>query len=138
MFPKLSAESIGTFWLVLGGCGSAVLAAAFPDVGIGLLGVSLAFGLTVRDRRLRARPDLGRPLQPRGFRRLVGRRPLSRRPALALLVAQVLGGIVGAGVLYSSPAAKRISALPADSRPMATARIHQAAIPWGRGWCAKS
>ncbi len=47
MFSKLSAEFIGTFWLVLGGCGSAVLAAAFPDVGIGLLGVSLAFGLTV-------------------------------------------------------------------------------------------
>ena len=44
---KLGAECIGTFWLVLGGCGSAVLAAAFPDVGIGLLGVSLAFGLTV-------------------------------------------------------------------------------------------
>ncbi len=44
---KLGAEFIGTFWLVLGGCGSAVLAAAFPDVGIGLLGVSLAFGLTV-------------------------------------------------------------------------------------------
>ena len=44
---KYSAEFIGTFWLVLGGCGSAVLAAAFPDVGIGLLGVSLAFGLTV-------------------------------------------------------------------------------------------
>ena len=47
MFSKLSAEFIGTFWLVLGGCGSAVLAAAFPNVGIGLLGVSLAFGLTV-------------------------------------------------------------------------------------------
>ena len=47
MVSKLSAEFIGTFWLVLGGCGSAVLAAAFPDVGIGLLGVSLAFGLTV-------------------------------------------------------------------------------------------
>ena len=47
MFAKLSAEFLGTFWLVLGGCGSAVLAAAFPGVGIGLLGVSLAFGLTV-------------------------------------------------------------------------------------------
>ena len=47
MSKKLVAEFIGTFWLVLGGCGSAVLAAAFPDVGIGLLGVSLAFGLTV-------------------------------------------------------------------------------------------
>ena len=47
MSKKLGAEFLGTFWLVLGGCGSAVLAAAFPDVGIGLLGVSLAFGLTV-------------------------------------------------------------------------------------------
>ena len=47
VFSKLSAEFVGTFWLVLGGCGSAVLAAAFPDIGIGLLGVSLAFGLTV-------------------------------------------------------------------------------------------
>ncbi len=47
MIKKLVAEFIGTFWLVLGGCGSAVLAAAFPDVGIGLLGVSFAFGLTV-------------------------------------------------------------------------------------------
>ena len=47
MLAKLSAESIGTFWLVLGGCGSAVLAATFPALGIGLLGVSLAFGLTV-------------------------------------------------------------------------------------------
>ena len=47
MIKKLVAEFIGTFWLVLGGCGSAVLAAAFPEVGIGLLGVSLAFGLTV-------------------------------------------------------------------------------------------
>ena len=47
MFAKLSAEALGTFWLVLGGCGSAVLAAAFPEVGIGLAGVALAFGLTV-------------------------------------------------------------------------------------------
>ena len=47
MFNKLAAEAFGTFWLVFGGCGSAVLAAAFPDLGIGLLGVALAFGLTV-------------------------------------------------------------------------------------------
>ena len=84
VFSKLSAEFIGTFWLVLGGCGSAVLAAAFPDVGIGLLGVSLAFGLTVLTRGVRARADLGRSLQPRCLRRLVGRRSLSRRPAVAL------------------------------------------------------
>ncbi len=60
MLPKLSAELLGTFWLVLGGCGSAVLAAAFPDVGIGLLGVSLAFGLTVLSGAYAPRPDLGR------------------------------------------------------------------------------
>ena len=71
MFAKLSAEFIGTFWLVLGGCGSAVLAAAFPQVGIGFVGVALAFGLTVRPLTrsaqfradtsiLRCRSDCGR------------------------------------------------------------------------------
>ena len=84
MASKLTAEFIGTFWLVLGGCGSAVLAAAFPDVGIGLLGVSLAFGLTVLIWRVRARPDLGRPFQPRCLGRFVRRRAISRRTAVAL------------------------------------------------------
>ena len=72
MFARSCPRNIGTFWLVLGGCGSAVLAAAFPDVGIGLLGVSLAFGLTVLTGGLRARSDLGRPLQSRGVGRACG------------------------------------------------------------------
>ena len=58
MANKLGAEFIGTFWLVLGGCGSAVLAAAFPNVGIGLLGVSFAFGLTVLTMAYAHRPHL--------------------------------------------------------------------------------
>ena len=63
MFAKLSAEFLGTFWLVLGGCGSAVLAAAFPGVGIGLLGVSLAFGLTVVTGAYALGPEAGEWLQ---------------------------------------------------------------------------
>ena len=100
MFSKLSAEFIGTFWLVLGGCGSAVLAAAFPDVGIGLLGVSLAFGLTVLTGAYALGPISGGHFNPAVS---VGLWAGGRFPAALLLpyiVAQVLGGIVGAGVLY--------------------------------------
>ena len=60
---RMAAEFVGTFWLVLGGCGSAVLAAAFPNVGIGLLGVSFAFGLTVLTGAYALRLDLGRTFQ---------------------------------------------------------------------------
>ena len=97
---KLSAEFVGTFWLVLGGCGSAVLAAAFPDVGIGLLGVSLAFGLTVLSGAYALGPISGGHFNPAVS---VGLWAGGRFPAALLLpytVAQVLGGIVGAGVLY--------------------------------------
>ncbi len=100
MFPKLAAEFIGTFWLVLGGCGSAVLAAAFPAVGIGLLGVSLAFGLTVVTGAYALGPISGGHFNPAVS---VGLWAGGRFPAALLLpysVAQVLGGIVGAGVLY--------------------------------------
>ena len=100
MFAKLCAESIGTFWLVLGGCGSAVLAAAFPDVGIGLLGVSLAFGLTVVTGAYAFGPISGGHFNPAVS---VGLWAGGRFPAALLLpyaVAQVLGGVVGAGVLY--------------------------------------
>ncbi len=72
---KLGAEFIGTFWLVLGGCGSAVLAAAFPEVGIGLLGVSLAFGLTVLTMAFAIRTYLWLPSQPRSFTWSLVRRP---------------------------------------------------------------
>ena len=100
MFPKLSAEFIGTFWLVLGGCGSAVLAAAFPAVGIGLLGVSLAFGLTVLTGAYALGPISGGHFNPAVS---IGLWAGGRFPSALLLpyaAAQVLGGIVGAGVLY--------------------------------------
>ena len=100
MFPKFSAEFIGTFWLVLGGCGSAVLAAAFPSVGIGLLGVSLAFGLTVLSGAYALGPISGGHFNPAVS---VGLWAGGRFPASLLLpyiVAQVLGGIGGACVLY--------------------------------------
>ena len=100
MSSKLSAEFLGTFWLVLGGCGSAVLAAAFPDVGIGLLGVSLAFGLTVLSGAYAFGPISGGHFNPAVS---VGLCVAGRFPSALLLpyvVAQILGGIVGAGVLY--------------------------------------
>jgi len=94
------AEFIGTFWLVFGGCGSAVLAAAFPNVGIGLLGVSLAFGLTVLTMAYAIGHISGCHLNPAVSIGLVTakRFPVSELPAY--LIAEVLGGIAGAGVLY--------------------------------------
>lgn len=100
MFAKLSAELIGTFWLVLGGCGAAVLAAGFPEVGIGLLGVSLAFGLTVLTAAYALGPISGGHFNPAVS---VGLWAGGRFPAAHLLpyiTAQVAGGIAGAGVLY--------------------------------------
>ncbi|HEY6086910.1 MAG TPA: aquaporin Z [Burkholderiaceae bacterium] len=97
---KYGAEFIGTFWLVIGGCGSAVLAAAFPDVGIGLHGVSLAFGLTVLTMAFAIGPISGCHLNPAVS---VGLWAGGRFPASQLLpyiVAQVLGAIVAGGVLY--------------------------------------
>jgi aquaporin Z len=100
MFQKLAAEFLGTFWLVLGGCGSAVLAAAFPEVGIGLLGVSLAFGLTVLTGAYALGPISGGHFNPAVSVGLWagGRFPGSQ--LLGYVIAQVAGGIVGAGVLY--------------------------------------
>jgi len=100
MSKKLAAEFIGTFWLVLGGCGSAVLAAAFPEVGIGLAGVSLAFGLTVLTMAYAIGHISGCHLNPAVTLGLWagGRHPLGE--VLPYIVAQVLGGIAGAFVLY--------------------------------------
>jgi len=100
MFPKLMAEFLGTFWLVLGGCGSAVLAAAFPELGIGLAGVALAFGLTVLTAAYALGPISGGHFNPAVT---VGLWAGGRFPAgqvVSYIVAQVVGAIVGAGALY--------------------------------------
>ncbi len=97
---RYGAEFFGTFWLVLGGCGSAVLAAAFPEVGIGLLGVSLAFGLTVLTMAYAIGHISGCHLNPAVS---IGLWAGGRFPANQLLpyiVAQVLGAVAGAGILY--------------------------------------
>jgi len=97
---KLGAEFIGTFWLVFGGCGSAVLAAAFPDVGIGLLGVSLAFGLTVLTMAYAIGHISGCHLNPAVSVGLAAGGRFNPAELPAYIIAQVAGGIAGAGVLY--------------------------------------
>jgi aquaporin Z len=100
MTKKLGAEFFGTFWLVLGGCGSAVLAAAFPDVGIGLLGVSLAFGLTVLTMAFAIGHISGCHLNPAVSIGLWAGGRFSSKDLLPYIVAQVLGGICAGAVLY--------------------------------------
>jgi aquaporin Z len=100
MFSKITAEFLGTFWLVLGGCGSAVLAAGFPGLGIGFIGVSLAFGLTVLTGAYAFGPISGGHFNPAVS---IGLWAGGRFPAgqlFSYIVAQVAGGIVAAGVLY--------------------------------------
>jgi aquaporin Z len=97
---KYGAEFIGTFWLVLGGCGSAVLAAAFPDLGIGFLGVALAFGLTVLTMAFAIGHISGCHLNPAvSIGLYVGRR-FEAKELVPYIIAQVLGGIAAGGVLY--------------------------------------
>ena len=100
LFKRSVTELLGTFWLVLGGCGSAVLAAAFPDVGIGLLGVALAFGLTVVTMAFAIGHISGCHLNPAvSFGLWVGGRfPAKELPAY--ITAQILGGVIAAGLLY--------------------------------------
>jgi len=100
VFPKLVAEFLGTFWLVLGGCGSAVLAAAFPELGIGFTGVSLAFGLTVLTGAYAFGPISGGHFNPAVSFGLWagGRFPIGQ--LLPYIVAQVVGAVAAAGVLY--------------------------------------
>ncbi len=97
---RLAAEALGTFWLVFGGCGSAILAAAFPQVGIGLLGVSFAFGLTVLTMAYAIGHISGCHLNPAvSVGLMVGKRfPASDLPGY--IGAQVAGAVLGAGVLY--------------------------------------
>lgn len=97
---RMVAEFIGTLWLVLGGCGSAVLAAAFPKVGIGLLGVALAFGLTVLTMAFAIGPISGCHLNPAVSCGLVAGKRFPVSDLVPYIIAQVLGGIAGAGILY--------------------------------------
>jgi aquaporin Z len=100
MMRRLGAEFVGTFWLVLGGCGSAVISAAFPELGIGFLGVALAFGLTVLTMAFAIGHISGCHLNPAVTVGLwVGKR-FPAKDVLPYIVVQVLGGVVAGGVLY--------------------------------------
>jgi aquaporin Z len=97
---RFAAEFLGTAWLVLGGCGSAVLAAAFPSVGIGLLGVSFAFGLTVLTMAYAIGHISGCHLNPAVSLGLWAGRRFPAKELFPYIIAQVLGGAAGAGALY--------------------------------------
>jgi aquaporin Z len=97
---RVLAEFIGTFWLVLGGCGSAVLAAAVPEVGIGFAGVSLAFGLTVLTMAFAIGHISGCHLNPAVTAGLCVAKRFPAKEVIPYVVGQVLGAIAGAGVLY--------------------------------------
>ena len=103
---RATAEFIGTFWLVFGGCGTAVLAAAFPNVGVGLLGVALAFGLTVLTMAYAIGHISGCHLNPAVSVGLVVGRRFPASDLLAYVIAQIAGAIVAAGVLYAIAAGK--------------------------------
>jgi aquaporin Z len=100
MFSKITAEFLGTFWLVLGGCGSAVLAAGFPGLGIGFIGVSLAFGLTVLTGAYALGPISGGHFNPAVSIGLLAGGRFPGGQLFPYIVAQVAGGIAGAAVLY--------------------------------------
>ncbi|CAH0531323.1 Aquaporin Z [Allocatenococcus thiocycli] len=97
---KYLAEAFGTFWLVLGGCGSAVLAAGFPEVGIGLLGVALAFGLTVLTMAFAIGHISGCHLNPAVTIGLWAGGRFENKEVLPYIIAQVIGGIIAGGTLY--------------------------------------
>lgn len=100
MSRKLTAEFLGTLWLVLGGCGSAVLAGAFPDYGIGLLGISFAFGLTVLTMAYAIGHVSGCHLNPAVTIGLVAGGRFPAGEAVPYIIVQVLGAIAAAGILY--------------------------------------
>ena len=100
LFRRCTAELLGTFWLVLGGCGSAVLSAGVPDVGIGWLGVSLAFGLTVLTMAYAIGHVSGCHLNPAVSLGLWAGKRFPTRELVPYIVAQVVGGILGATVLF--------------------------------------
>ncbi|WP_183169122.1 aquaporin Z [Atlantibacter sp. RC6] len=100
MVRKLAAEAFGTFWLVFGGCGSAVLAAAFPELGIGFTGVALAFGLTVLTMAYAVGHISGGHFNSAVTLGLWAGGRFPAKDIVGYIIAQVIGGIVAAGVLY--------------------------------------
>ena len=100
ILKRCTAEFIGTFWLVLGGCGAAVLAAGFPKLGIGFVGVALAFGLTLLTMAFAIGGISGCHINPAVTVGLCAARRFPARDVLPYIVAQVVGGIVAGGVLY--------------------------------------
>lgn len=100
MIKRLAAEFLGTFWLVLGGCGSAVLAAAFPELGIGFVGVALAFGLTVLTMAYAVGHISGGHFNPAVTLGLLAGGRIGCKEVAPYIVTQVLGAIAAAGVLY--------------------------------------
>jgi aquaporin Z len=100
MLRKLSAEFFGTFWLVFGGCGSAVLAAAYPELGIGFAGVSLAFGLTVLTMAYAVGHISGGHFNPAVTIGLWAGGRFASKDVISYIIAQVVGGIVAAAILY--------------------------------------
>jgi aquaporin Z len=97
---RMGAEAIGTFWLVFGGCGSAVLASAFPQLGIGLLGVALAFGLTVLTMAYAIGSISGCHLNPAVTLGLAAGRRFPWKDVPAYIIAQVVGAVIGSAVIY--------------------------------------
>ena len=100
MFRRLSAEAFGTFWLVFGGCGSAILAAGVPDVGIGFVGVSLAFGLTVLTMAYAVGGISGGHFNPAVSLGLAIAGRFAYKDLVPYWVAQLIGGVAGAAVLF--------------------------------------
>ena len=100
MMPRLMAELFGTLWLVLGGCGAAVLTALFPQVGIGILGVSLAFGLTVLTMAYAVGHVSGGHFNPAVTLGLVAGGRFKAADAVPYIIAQVIGAFLGAAIIY--------------------------------------
>ena len=133
-----TAEFFGTFWLVLGGCGSAVLAAAFPGVGIGLMGVSFAFGLTVLTMAFAIGHVSGCHLNPAVSIGLWMGGRFEAGKLLPYIASQVLGGIVAGAVLYVIASGKAGFDVTAGSRRTVSASIRRASIRCSPRSSAKS
>ena len=137
-FKKYSAEAIGTFWLTFGGCGSAVIAAGLPNVGIGYLGVSLAFGLTVVTMAYAIGHISGCHLNPAVT---VGLAAGGRFPAnqiVPYIIAQVIGGVVGAAVLYIIASGKAGFAVSGGFASNGYGEHSRANIPCSPAWWQNS